>query len=286
LEFELDRRRISTADEDRGLPRKWSGLMGELGRIAGESPGLNLPGEGELAVRAVEALSRGLAPDGTYVEPRYEDFRHTLHEAAVGAIFGLDAEQVGRVSGGEGPPTRAPLDPAEQRARYDRLYGAMPDSASRGELWNSYREFRGRLTAEQGGFGDFERIDISTFVLERQPETRIDGGLRVPNPLGQGAPPRGNFAVESKAGGSFNDEQSQRYSDNLASHDGTLVGDDGARYEGIVYLFDNVDKAAAVARTLDAKRRDGNMFVGYIDPHGHVQWKTRQFTGRATVTTK
>lgn len=276
LEKALDKAEVSGQDRDRAILRRWSELLGVIGEISSESSGMNVPSEGEVSRRAVEALSSQLGPDHTYTEGRYNDFRYALRDAAVAAIFGLDPKELGAFVNNDKKLPRIPRSAADQRALYERLYAAMPDNASKGELWSSYRETRGRLAPQQGGFRDFERIDVKTFVLEKSPETRIDGGLRIREGVkARGVPPPGEYAVESKGGDSFSSEQSERYSDNLAKNGGKLKGEGGAEYEGVFYMFDNETSAVRVAQSLDRGGRNGKLFVAYIDSNGTVRWVDR-----------
>ncbi|MCU0837089.1 MAG: DUF4157 domain-containing protein [Rhodospirillales bacterium] len=276
LEAELTRRGIAATDEQRAILRRWSAALSEIGRIAEESLGRNMLTEAEVARLAVAALAERLPADGRYIEARYDAFRYALRDAALAAVFGFspDAMQAWLVRG-EALPS-APRTPAEQRALYDRLYATLPDQQSRGELWARYREARGRLSAERGGFGDFRHLPLAAgHVLQHTPETRIDGAIDVPADVPDG-PPAGRYGLESKAGGSYDAEQAGRYSTHLTDHDGHVVMSDGeTRYDGVVYLFDNIGQAQAAVTNLDRTRRHGSIFVAYVDGSGRVRWLPR-----------
>ncbi|HEY8610483.1 MAG TPA: hypothetical protein VIL69_04230, partial [Roseomonas sp.] len=282
LETALDNQKVGKAEADRAILRRWSDTLAELGRIGETSQGMNLPTEPELAHRAATALAKGIEPDGSYIEPRYDDFRYVLRDAALAAILGFDADTVDKFVRNGTPLPHEARDPARQRELYDKLYAALPDSQSKGELWSRYRELRGRLPAEKGGFGDFERIPIPTHLLQNEPKTLIDGGIRVPEALGPDLPPAGNYALESKGGGSYSREQAGRYSDNLKRNGDKLVGDGGESYAGVVYLFDNLKSATTAANSLSSEGRHAKIFVAYVDDKGQVKWIRRRTPPKGT----
>jgi hypothetical protein len=283
LEAALDANKVAADDINRAILRRWSETLRELGVIAQESQGKNLPSEPELADAATKELAKGLAADGSFIEPRYDDFRHVLRDAAIAAIFGYDSAALDRFMRNGTALPHSPRSAAEQRAIYDRLYAALPDSQSKGELWSRYRDMRGRLPASRGGFGDFVHLPIPTHLLQADPKTLIDGGIRVPADLGPQLPAKGHYALESKGGGSFDVEQSGRYSDNLTRNKGKLVGDpreSGGKvvqdvYDGIVYLFDSADTARSARASLDKNKRHPNIYVAYVDSAGQVVWIPR-----------
>ncbi len=275
LEAALTAAGIPDTDLARGILRRWGAALTELGAIAGESLGFDLSQHTELVQRAVTALARGLGADGSYIEARYDNFRHIIRDAALAYMLGFEPDVLARfVDNGVALP-HPPRSPADQRALYDRLYAVQADEQSKGELWTRYREMRGRLSAEQGGFGDFTRIPIPTEIIERNPITRIDGAIHVPADLGRGRPAAGDYALESKGGSSFNGEQSGRYHANLERNGGQLVGLDGQTYAGVVYLFDNITAATTARTALNNARRHRNIYVAYVDGAGAVQWLRR-----------
>lgn len=285
LEAQLTARGVPLDDTQRAILRRWSDTLTELGRIAAESLGRNVQTEAEIAAAAVAELTTRLAADGSYNEGRYDAFRYALREASLAAVFGVDtATMRAFVAGGPAPANLR--TPAEQRALYDRLYATLPDNQSRGELWTRYRDARGRLGAAQGGFEGFNRLPLSAGqVIRHNPETMIDGAIQATGDPRPGAPPAGRYGLESKGGGSYNPEQAGRYSDHLRANAGQVVMSDGTTtYAGVVYLFDNQALAARAVR--DLRGRHANIYVGYVDASGAVQWVPRTTgTGTGTGTT-
>jgi hypothetical protein len=275
LEDELTRQGLAVGDEQRALVRRWGATLTALGVISTESLGRNMPSEAEVARAAVAELVTRLNPDGTYIEARYDAFRYQLREACLAAVFGVTPEALRgfRERGEALPATRTP---AEQRTLFDKLYASLPDNQSRGELWARYRETRGRLSAAEGGFEGFSHLPLAAgHTLQHTPETRIDGAIQVAATDAEaGRPPPGNYALESKGGGSYSPEQAGRYSDHLATNDGKVVMADGqTKYDGVVYLFDNPTLAARAVRDLQGKH--ASIFVAYVDASGAVQWVPR-----------
>jgi hypothetical protein len=275
LEAALDKAGIAATDAVRALVRRWGAALTELGAIGKDSPGRNLKTETELVALAVAALQRGMSSDGAYTEAGYANFRYVIRDAALAAMFGCDFEALTGFRDKGKPLPHTVRSPAEQRALYDRLYAAQADAQSKGELWSQYRDIRGRLGKEQGGFGDFTFLEIQVHSLRHDTETRIDGAIHIAHDLGDGLPLAGDHAVESKAGGSKSAEQEGRYSDHLSDNDGELVVVHGKKYRGLVYLYDNFEAAAAAVDRLNDAGRHPNIFVAYVDKQGAVTWLKR-----------
>jgi hypothetical protein len=148
--------------------------------------------------------------------------------------------------------------------------GAMPDSASMGSLYSKYR------AARFSGPGEIQTIEGIRKSLDDpggtlgQKARDADGAVKVKDQEANGGPPDGNYAVDDKAGKSFDPKQAVDVSKLAEGSNGISMG--GKKMDGYIYWCENDAHAKTLAGNLVDLGLSSKLHVAYIDAEGVVQW--------------
>jgi hypothetical protein len=205
----------------------------------------------------VDAILGELKPG--YGEGAYNRFRYRLFDAILDMVL----------ERGEAAPK---LSSAERAKLLRDFINTMPDPASMGSLNSKYRAAR---FAEPGDVQTIEGIkkslDDPSGILKGERSRDADGALAIKDQVANGGPPDGTYAVDDKAGRSFDPKQADAVSRLAESTDGVSMG--GKKMDGYIYWCEDGTRAKALAGKLDKLGLSPKLRVAYMDVDtGVVTW--------------
>ena len=243
LEDALAKRKAAGfSDADAGAIRRWSDAIKLL-----KSKGSPV---------TIDAMLGDLKPG--YGERAYNRFRYRVFDAILDMVL----------ERGEGVAPK--LSSAEKAKLLRDFLGTMPDPASIGSLNSKYRAAR---FAEPGDVQTIEGIkksldDPSGTVAGKSRDA--DGAMKIKSQEAVGGPHDGNYAVDDKAGRSFDAKQATDVSKLADGPDGITMG--GQKMEGYIYWCEDKTRADILTSKLNKMGLSSKLHVAYIDADGVVQW--------------